>query len=72
MILPLHFRSPLAWILLIASATFAWAQDDYQPNIAGASKDAELALKGFVLPEGVQGSLLAAEPMVANPVLFHR
>ena len=68
MILPLHFRSVAFWIV-VASAT-AWAQDEYKPNIADVSKDAELALKGFRLPEGVQGSLLAAEPMLANPVCF--
>ncbi len=68
MIPPLSFRS-VAFLMVVACAT-ARAQDDYQPNIAGASKDAELALNGFVLPEGVKGSLLAAEPMVANPVSF--
>ena len=46
------------------------AQEEYQPKIAPASGDAELALKGFRLPEGVTGSLVAAEPMVANPVAF--
>ena len=68
MITPLSFRS-VAFFIVVASAT-ACAQDEYQPNIAAASKDAELALKGFVLPEGVKGSLAAAEPMVANPVSF--
>ena len=67
MIPPLSFRS-VAFPMVVACAT-ALAQDDYQPNIAGASKDAELALNGFVLPDGVTGSLLAAEPMVANHVL---
>lgn len=43
----------------------------YRPQIAEASADAELALQTFVLPEGVQGSLLAAEPDVANPVAFY-
>ena len=46
------------------------AQEDYRPKIAEASGDAELALRGFVLPDGMSGSLLAAEPMVANPVCF--
>lgn len=68
MITPLNFRS-VAFLIVLACAT-ACAQDNYQPNIAAASKDAELALKGFVLPEGVKGSLVAAEPMVANPVSF--
>ena len=33
--------------LLFAIAQSAVAQDDYKPKIADASKDAELALKGF-------------------------
>ncbi len=52
------------------STGIVWSQDEYQPKIADASKDAELALKGFRLPENVKGSLLAAEPMLANPVCF--
>lgn len=46
------------------------AQEPYWPSIAEASKDAELALKGFVLPEKMNGTLWAAEPMLANPVAF--
>ena len=57
-------------ILFVVTAASAWSQGDYQPRIADASKDAELALKGFQLPENVKGSLLAAEPMLANPVCF--
>ncbi len=60
----------LIFLGLTTSATNAVAQDDYQPKIAEASGDAALALKGFVLPEGMSGSLLAAEPMLANPVAF--
>ena len=54
----------------VLSDQFLAAQEDYQPKIAAASADAELALRGFVLPDGMSGSLLAAEPMVANPVCF--
>lgn len=43
----------------------------YKPPIAQASKDAELAIQGFVLPEGMTGTLLAAEPALANPVAFY-
>ncbi|MEZ6126296.1 MAG: HEAT repeat domain-containing protein [Planctomycetaceae bacterium] len=46
------------------------ADDAYQPSVAQASGDAALALEGFVLPEGMSGRLLAAEPMLANPVAF--
>ncbi|MEZ6040363.1 MAG: PQQ-dependent sugar dehydrogenase [Planctomycetaceae bacterium] len=55
-------------ILLAASVS---AQDDYQPRIASSSKDAELALQGFQIPEGMKGQLMAAEPMLANPVAFY-
>ena len=57
-------------MLFVVSAEIVWSQDEYTPKIADASKDAELALKGFRLPENVQGLLLAAEPMLANPVCF--
>ena len=60
--------------LFVFCLVFSWvglrAQEQYRPKIAESSKDAELALKGFVLPEGMKGSLWAAEPMVANPVAF--
>jgi len=45
--------------------------DDYKPKVADASKDAELALQGFVLPKGMTGTLLASEPALANPVAFY-
>ena len=56
--------------LIVVFVTELNAQDGYQPKIAAASGDAELALKGFRLPEGMTGSLVAAEPMIANPVAF--
>ena len=55
---------------IVAVASFAPA-DDYKPKVADASKDAELALQGFVLPEGMTGKLLASEPALANPVAFY-
>ena len=67
------FRHPNT--LLITSffvvCSSAFAQDDYQPKIAEASRDAELALQGFRLPEGMSGQLMAAEPLLANPVAFY-
>jgi quinoprotein glucose dehydrogenase len=57
-------------ISLIVCASGLFAQQDYRPKIAAASGDAELALKGFVVPENISGKLLAAEPMLANPVCF--
>ncbi|MCA9062540.1 MAG: HEAT repeat domain-containing protein [Planctomycetaceae bacterium] len=61
---------PLA-CLSISISTSSFSQDDYQPHVAEASRDGELALQGFVLPEGMTGSLVAAEPDVANPVAFY-
>jgi hypothetical protein len=39
-----------------------------EPNIAAASDEAERALAGFKIPAGLTGQLVAAEPMLANPV----
>ena len=46
------------------------ADDEYKPEIASASNEAELALGGFQLPDNIEGRLLAAEPNIANPVAF--
>ncbi len=43
---------------------------EYLPKIAAASDEAERAMKGFKLPDGVSVSLFAAEPLLANPVAF--
>lgn len=52
--------------------TSACAQDaaPYVPKIAPASNEGKRALEGFKLPDGMVGSLFAAEPMMANPVAF--
>ena len=68
------FRSPPLPVCLLAvlsAMTSAVVADDYKPNIAAASNDAKLALQGFVIPEGMTGSLLASEPALANPVAFY-
>jgi quinoprotein glucose dehydrogenase len=61
-------------IALVASllVSFSLAQEKpaYNPAIAPASNEGERALEGFQLPEGMVGSLYAAEPMLANPVAF--
>ena len=61
-------------VTLVASclASFSKAQDKpaYTPAIAPASNEGERALEGFQLPDGMVGSLYAAEPMLANPVAF--
>ena len=59
-------------LLAVGFLTCAVAQDQpaYKPAIAQASNEGERALEGFQLPEGMVGSLFAAEPMLANPVAF--
>jgi quinoprotein glucose dehydrogenase len=42
----------------------------YQPRVAAASKEGELALKRIQVPKELQISLYAAEPLLANPVCF--
>lgn len=69
----MHRHRCLAVLLTIATPTcFGLAQDDvvYQPKIAEASNEGELALQGFRIPEGMSASLFAAEPLLANPVAF--
>ena len=48
----------------------AEAEQSYDPPIAEASGEPANALAGFTLPEGVSGSVWAAEPLFANPVAF--
>lgn len=46
------------------------AAQEYKPAIAPASQEGQLAISGFKVPEGVEAKLFAAEPMLANPVVF--
>lgn len=41
-----------------------------QPQIAGPSREGGLAIAGFKLPKEMRAELVAAEPMLANPVAF--
>ncbi len=52
------------------AGTQSASHSEYHPKIAEASRDAEIALNGFRLPEGMNGRLVAAEPSLANPVAF--
>jgi quinoprotein glucose dehydrogenase len=59
------------WVCLLAAAMpLALGAEEYQPTIAEASGEAERAIAGFKLPEGMQASVWAAEPLLANPVAF--
>ncbi len=46
------------------------AAEEYAPPIAAASEEGKLAIGGFKVPEGVETKLFAAEPLLANPVVF--
>ena len=65
------FRNFTTCLVVSALSSALFAQDDYQPKVAGASAEGAQAMSTFVLPEGMKVSLLAAEPNVANPVAFH-
>jgi quinoprotein glucose dehydrogenase len=42
-----------------------------EPKIAAASEEGARALAGFKIPAGLTGQLIAAEPLLANPVAFY-
>ena len=48
----------------------ARAAEEYAPPIAVASEEGKLAISGFKVPTGVETKLFAAEPLLANPVVF--
>lgn len=63
-------------MLLIAAALIpvhhAMAADlEYDPGIADASDEGDRAIGRFAVPEGWDVELIAAEPMLANPVAFY-
>jgi quinoprotein glucose dehydrogenase len=68
------FLSRSGVLLLAVAGLFSeslYAADpEYRPGIAEASNDGERAIQSFRIPDGMTGSLFAAEPMVANPVAF--
>ena len=43
---------------------------EYQPRVAPASDEAREAMARFEVADGLEVSLFAAEPMLANPVIF--
>jgi quinoprotein glucose dehydrogenase len=63
-----------SWLTCFFGAVLFVAADDapvpMDPVVAPASEDGARALHGFRIPDGLQGSLFAAEPLVANPVSF--
>ena len=65
-----HIVASLLLPFIASSSAYCQSNDNYQPRIAGPSNEGQLALKGFVVPEGMSGKLAAAEPQMANPVAF--
>jgi len=57
-------------LLLLSTPQSGVAETPYTPAIAEASKEGTQAIQGFRVPEGMQVSLFAAEPLLANPVAF--
>ncbi|NQV24771.1 MAG: HEAT repeat domain-containing protein, partial [Rhodopirellula sp.] len=67
----IHVAATLTLLLAeFLSPVSAQEKPPYSPAIAPASNEGERALEGFQLPDGMVGSLYAAEPMLANPVAF--
>ena len=62
----------VAGITTVSSQTLTLAPAERLPTpvVDPASDEAQLALKHFTLPAGLQAKLWAAEPMLANPVAF--
>jgi quinoprotein glucose dehydrogenase len=65
-------RRSAQFVLITALCSFSLAAlaEDESLGIAKASKEAELAVKGFKSAPGMSVELVAAEPEVANPVAF--
>ena len=59
----------MAWVGFAVCGA-APAADEYAPPIAAASEEGQLAIGGFKVPAGVETKLFAAEPLLANPVVF--
>jgi len=60
------------WLVLVASACPSpQAQEPYVPRIEAASDEGVQALKKFAPAKGIELSLFAAEPRLANPVAFY-
>src|SRR5437868_8178434 len=57
-------------ILGFLSLTTLADDQPYNPTVHGPSNEAEQAIKRFRMPKGVEASVWAAEPLLANPVSF--
>ncbi len=65
---------PVRWpalLAVVASAGAAAQSAPYVPAIAPASDEARAAISRFQPADGLSVELVAAEPLLANPVAFH-
>src|SRR5688572_15939032 len=62
--------SSVAGICLAVHAQHQLAKTPYNPKVAPASNEGELAIKKFTVAPGLKVDLWAAEPHLANPVGF--
>lgn len=62
----------VSWLNPFPGLNAQESPDDYPvaPKIAAASDEGQLALSTFEVPDGWTAELWAAEPMLANPVVF--
>src|SRR5688572_2341064 len=60
-----------ALMLYVGALVAAENPKPYNPYVAPASDEAESAMKRFRVPKGFKVELVAAEPLLANPVAFH-
>ncbi|WP_234824018.1 PVC-type heme-binding CxxCH protein [Bremerella cremea] len=68
--LVIHFCLILGAIAATCSWLPAQVPEPEVPQLAPASDEGEKAIAGFKVPEGFDMTLFAAEPMMANPVVF--
>ncbi|HVJ83480.1 MAG TPA: PVC-type heme-binding CxxCH protein, partial [Planctomycetia bacterium] len=61
---------PLPLLGLLFSILVAPPEGEYRPFVAGASNEGETAIKRFQIAPGHKVDLWAAEPLLANPVIF--
>lgn len=64
---------PLLLVCIVPAFAFVppgTGDDKYVPPIQPASPEAKRQLSAFQIPEGMNASLIAAEPKLANPVAF--
>ncbi len=68
--LPAVVLHSLEVMLLASLSSPSRAQEEYRPKVQESSDEARFAIAGFQKMEGFEVELFAAEPLLANPVIF--